>query len=188
MDHNMVLSYDYANRNRHRRRTNAPPLRTMLMVMVRRWSDTCGISRCSMSRATPEATGRCHRVTIRSVSPWRPPEQQNKQQCIMYPLRWLFWWSSRCGGTILGASPDDGGSPGLSYKPLNTAIGWALALIASIGHRNAAMWLDVWVWGAWCWGWRDVGWQGNIYIGVWHIKMKTRTWRMERNTFMGVLN
>jgi hypothetical protein len=35
------------------------------------------------------------------------------------------------------ASPD-GGGPGLSYKPLNTAIGRALAPIASIGHRNAA--------------------------------------------------
>jgi hypothetical protein len=61
----------------------------------------------------------------------------------MYPLWWPFWWSSRCGGTILNTLPD-GGSPGLSYKPLNTAIGWALAPIVSIGHRNAAIWLDVW--------------------------------------------
>jgi hypothetical protein len=41
----------------------------------------------------------------------------------------------QCGGTIPRASPD-GGGPGLSYKPLNTAIGWALAPIASIGHRT----------------------------------------------------
>jgi hypothetical protein len=38
MDHNMVLSlsYDYAKRNRRRQRTNARPLQTILMAMVRR--------------------------------------------------------------------------------------------------------------------------------------------------------
>ena len=100
MDHNMVLSYDYAKRNRRRQRTNAPPLQTILMAMVRRWSNTCGIARCSMSRATLEATGRRHRATTRSVSPWRPPgQQQTKQQCIMYPLWWPFRWKLQCGIT-----------------------------------------------------------------------------------------
>jgi hypothetical protein len=136
MDHNMVLSYDYAKRNRRRWRTNAPPLWTMLMAIVRRWSDICGIAWCSMSRATPEATGRRHRGTTRSVSPWQPPgRQQTKQRCIMYPPWWPFRWSSRCGGTIPRTSPN-GGGPGLSYKPLNTAIGWALA---SIGQSVIAM-------------------------------------------------
>ncbi len=136
MDHNMVLSYDYAKRNRRWWRTNAPPLRTMLMAMVRRWSDTCGIAQCSMSMATPEATGCRHRATTCSVSPWQPPRwQQTKQRYIMYPLWWPFRWSLRCGGTIPGASPD-GGGPGLSYKPLNTAIGWALA---PIGQSAIAM-------------------------------------------------
>jgi hypothetical protein len=46
----------------------------------------------------------------------------------MYPLWWPFRWSLRCSGTIPRASPD-GGGPGLSYKPLNLAIGWILALI-----------------------------------------------------------
>jgi hypothetical protein len=144
MDHNMVLSYDYAKQNRRRQRTNARPLQTILMAMVRRWSNTCGIARCSMSRATLEATGRRHRATTRSVSPWRPPgRQQTKQWCIMYPLWWPFWWSSRCGGTIPHVLPD-GGGPGLSYKPLNTTIGQALAPIALFGHCNSAIWLDVW--------------------------------------------
>jgi hypothetical protein len=156
MDNNMVLSYDYAKQNRWRWRTNAPPLRTMLMAMVRRWSNTCGIARCSMSRATPEATGRRHRVTTRSVSPWRPPgRQQTKQWYIMYPLWWPFRWSTQCSGTIQHASPD-GGGPGLSYTPLNTAIGWALAPIGQLviamlgfglifevrGVGDGAMWVD----------------------------------------------
>jgi len=182
----MVLSYDYAKRKRLRWRTNAPPSQAILMTMRRRWSDKCGIAQCSMPRATLEATGCRHRATTHSISPWRPPgQQQTIQRCNMYPLWWLFQWPSRCGGNIPHASPDGGGR-GLSYKPLNTAIGWAHAPIASIGHRNAAIWLDVW--GAWCWGWRDMGWQGNIYIGLWHINLTGRTWRMEWNTYIGVLN
>ena len=107
MDHNMVLSYEYAKRNRRRWRTNAPLLWAISMAMVRRWSDTCGIAQCSMSSATPEATGRHHRGTTRSVLPWRPPgQQQTKQRCIMHPVL-------RCGGTIPRASPN-GGGPGLS--------------------------------------------------------------------------
>ena len=93
-------------------------------------------------RATPEATGRRHWATTRSVLPRRPPgRQQTKQRCIMYPLWWPFRWSSRCGGTIPRASPD-GGGPGLSYKPLNTAIGRALAPIASIGQSNFGCFFD----------------------------------------------
>jgi hypothetical protein len=44
---------------------------------------------------------------------------------------------------VIAMRRPDGGGPGLSYKPLNTAIGRALAPIVSIGHRNAAIWLDV---------------------------------------------
>ncbi len=74
---------------------NAPPLWAISIAMVRRWSDTCGIAQCSMSRATPEATGRRHRATTRSVSPRRPPGwQQTKQQYIIYPLWCPFQWSS----------------------------------------------------------------------------------------------
>ena len=46
------------------------------------WSDTCSITQCSMSRATPEATGCCHRATTQSVLPrWPPGRQQTKHQC-----------------------------------------------------------------------------------------------------------
>ena len=62
----MVLSYDYVRLKRRRWQTKEPPLQAILMAMRRRWSNTCGIARCSMSRATPEATGRCHRATARS--------------------------------------------------------------------------------------------------------------------------
>jgi len=37
-----------------------------------------------------------------------------------------FRWPSRCASEIQSASPDEGG-PGLSYKPLNSAIGLLLA-------------------------------------------------------------
>ena len=101
MNHNMVLSYDYAKRKSWRRRMNAPPSLTISMTMQRRWSDTCGIAWCSMSRATLEATGRRHRATTRSISPWRPPGKKSTQQwCNMYPLCWLFRWPSRCGAFI----------------------------------------------------------------------------------------
>jgi hypothetical protein len=102
----------------------------------------------------------------------------------MHPLWWPFQWPLRCGGTIPRASPD-GEGPGLSYKPLNTAIGRTLAPIASIGHHNAGIWVGFWG--------RGVG-DGAIlyggfyyYMGVWHIKMKTRTWQRWWNTYMGVL-
>ena len=58
------------------------------MVMVVRQSDTDGIARCNMSRATPEATGRCHRATTCYVLPQRPLGQQaNKQQSTNTPKK-----------------------------------------------------------------------------------------------------
>jgi len=69
------------------------------------------ISQCIATRALPEATERCHRVTTRYVSPWRPPEGQPTQQlCKMYPLCWPFRWPLRGGGTIPRTLPDGGGS------------------------------------------------------------------------------
>ncbi len=45
-------------------------------------------AQCGMSRATSEATGRCHRATTCSVLPQRPPEQQaNKQQSTNTPKK-----------------------------------------------------------------------------------------------------
>ncbi len=51
-------------------------------------SDTDSIAQCSMSRATPEATGCRHRATTCYVSPQRPPGQQaNKQQSTNTPKK-----------------------------------------------------------------------------------------------------
>jgi hypothetical protein len=51
-------------------------------------SNTDGIVRCGMSRATPEATGCHHRGTTRYISPQRLPGQQaNKQQSTNTPKK-----------------------------------------------------------------------------------------------------
>jgi hypothetical protein len=60
----------------------------MLMATAVRRSNTDGIARCSMSRATLEATGHCHRATTCSVLPQRPPgQQQTKRQQKNVPKR-----------------------------------------------------------------------------------------------------
>jgi hypothetical protein len=58
---------------------------------------------------------------------------------------------------------------------------------SDITNRSSQCWDLAWFWG------RGVG-DGTIlyggsyyYIGVWHIKMKTRTWQRWWNTYMGVL-
>jgi hypothetical protein len=67
---------------------NAPCLPAILMAMAVRWSDTDGIARCEMSRATLEATGHRHRATTCYVSPQQPPGQQaNKQQSTNTPKK-----------------------------------------------------------------------------------------------------
>jgi hypothetical protein len=61
---------------------------TILMAMAVHRCNTKRIAQCSMSRATPEATGCRHRVTTHSVSPQRPPGQQaNKQQSTNTPKK-----------------------------------------------------------------------------------------------------
>ena len=86
MDQNIVLSYDYSSRNRRRRRTNVPPLRAISMAMAVRRCNTEHITRYSMTRASPEATECRHRATTRSVSPRRPPkQQQTKWRCKIHP-------------------------------------------------------------------------------------------------------
>ncbi len=58
------------------------------MAMAVRRSNIHGIARCSMSRATPEATGHRHWATTHSVLPQRPPGQQaNKQQSTNTPKK-----------------------------------------------------------------------------------------------------
>jgi hypothetical protein len=58
-----------------------------MAVAVRR-SNTDGIARCGMSRATPEATGRRHWATTHSILPQQPPGQQaNKQLSTDTPTK-----------------------------------------------------------------------------------------------------
>ncbi len=81
----MVLSYDYSNRNRRRRGTNAPPSKAISMdIAVRRW-DTERIAWWRWSRAFIKATKLCHRATTCSVSPRRPPGRQSTQQWAKCP-------------------------------------------------------------------------------------------------------
>ena len=80
IDHNMVLGYNYSKQKRRWRQTNAPHLLAVSMATVMRQSNTDSIAQCSMSTATPEATGRRHRATTHSVLPQRPPGQQANNQ------------------------------------------------------------------------------------------------------------
>ena len=105
MDPNMVLSYNYAKQYRRRRHTNAPPLRAISMAMVRRWSDTFGFTRCSMSRANRKPLD----ATIgRLLAPYclgRQPEQQQTKRGCKCVHCWPFWWPLQCTCNIPRASP-----------------------------------------------------------------------------------
>ncbi len=58
------------------------------MAMAMHQSNTDGIAQCSMSKATLEATGRCHWATTCYVLPQQPPGQQaNKQQSTNTPTK-----------------------------------------------------------------------------------------------------
>ncbi len=82
----MVLGYSYCGWQNCQWGMNAPHLPAVLMATVVHWSNTDGITRCGMSRATPEATGHRHWATTHSVLPLQPPGQQaNKQQSTNTP-------------------------------------------------------------------------------------------------------
>ncbi len=86
----MVFGYGYCWWQNQWWPTNAPHLPASLMATAVRRSntDTDGIAWCNMSRATPEATGRWHRVTSHSVLSQRPPGQQvNNQQSTNTPKK-----------------------------------------------------------------------------------------------------
>jgi len=101
INYNYVIWLRLVEWKRWQRRTNVPWLWAILMATRRHWSDMEGIAWCSMTRATPEATGRCHRATNHSISPQRPPgQQQQKHWCEMYPFYWPFWWPWWCTGPI----------------------------------------------------------------------------------------
>ncbi len=84
----MLFSYGYCRWQNWRWWTNAPRPPVVSMATAVRWSNTDGIARCGMSRATPEATGCRHQVTTCYVSPQQPPGQQaNKQQSTNTPKK-----------------------------------------------------------------------------------------------------
>jgi hypothetical protein len=77
----MAFGYGYCRRHFLQWHQNVPPLSAILMAMAVSRCDTQRIAQCSMSRATPEATGHRNWETTCSVSPQRPPgQQQTKQQ------------------------------------------------------------------------------------------------------------
>ncbi len=84
----MLFSYGYCWWQNWRWQTNAPCLPAVSMATAVQQSNTDGIVRCSKSRATPEATGRRHRVTTHYVLPqWPPWQQANKQQSTNTPKK-----------------------------------------------------------------------------------------------------
>ncbi len=84
----MVFGYGYCWWQNQQWRMNAPHPPAVSMATVVRWSNTDGITQCGMSRATPEATGRCHWATTCYVLPQRLPGQQaNKQQSTNTPKK-----------------------------------------------------------------------------------------------------
>ncbi len=84
----MLFSYSYCWWQNWQWQTNAPCLPVVSIATAVRRSDTEGINRCGMPRATLEATG-CHQwVTTRYVLPQRPPGQQaNKQLSTNTPKK-----------------------------------------------------------------------------------------------------
>ena len=169
MDHNMVLSYNYAKQKSQRRRTNAPTLQAMSMAVQKRWSGAwCGIAQCSMSRATQEATGCCHRATTCSVSPRRPRQGDSKQNkdVICTHLGGNFnvvmrrYYTTHGGGSWLSEKP----------LPLNTAIGRALAPILPNRTRKCRLF-----WICHCEKGLQLTCWPLITIGVWHIKLMRST-------------
>ncbi len=84
----MVLNYGYCGWWNQQWHQHVPPLLAVSMAMAVCQCNTKRIAQCSMSRATPEATGHQHWATTCSVLPQRPPGQQaNKQQSTNTPTK-----------------------------------------------------------------------------------------------------
>ncbi len=84
----MLFSYGYCRWKNWQWWTNAPRLPAISMATAVCWSNTDGIARCAMSRATPGATGHRHRATTCYVLPqWLPGQQANKQQLTNTPKK-----------------------------------------------------------------------------------------------------
>ena len=78
------------------------------------------------------------------LAPYRPGcrhddnQQNNDAKCVHFADH----FDGRGGAPVLSRALPDGGGPWLSYKPLNTAIGRALAPIASIAQSNFGCFFD----------------------------------------------
>ncbi len=84
----MLFSYGYCWWQNWWWQTNAPCPPAIPMATAVRRSNTDGTAQCSMSRATPEATGCRHQATTHYVSPqWPPGQQANKQQSTNTPKK-----------------------------------------------------------------------------------------------------
>ncbi len=84
----MLFSYGYGQWQNQRWHQNAPPSQPISKALRMRRSNTDGVARCVMSKATLEATGRHHQATTCSVSPqWLPEQQANKQQSTNTPKK-----------------------------------------------------------------------------------------------------
>ena len=161
MDHNMVLSYDYAKQKRWRWWTNAPPSQAILMTLRRHWSSTCGITQYSMTRTSLEATDYWLRITpakmkMQHVSTLLAVLMAIAMHC--YYTVHIAWW--RRFVAFIKAT-----------QRRHRACTNAMNLLSFKSFRRRR-WLD------------RAGWLRNL-LRVWHINGKPRTWKLHRNTYMG---
>ncbi len=169
----MVLGYIYSKQKWQWRQMIAPHLPAVLMAMVVRRSNTDGITWCSMSRATPEATGCQHRATTCLVLPqWSPGQQAYKQQSTNTPAKLAIlmaiamrrylaariarWRRSRASLEAIGrhhwASIMPDNIMGSWLRPFSSDV--FIVKTVGKGHRSTLRTL--------------------FLIGVWHIKLKRR--------------
>ena len=111
----MLFSHGYGQGRNQFCQKNTPPLLAILVSMRRCGCNAVHIDQCSMSTATPEASGCHHRATNHSVLPQQllgsraKQWQWRKTHLFCWPFRWQWW----CAGTLPHASPN-GGGPGFT--------------------------------------------------------------------------
>ncbi len=170
----MVFGYGYCQWQNQQWRTIAPCPLAISMATAVRQSNTDSVALCSMSRATPEATGRRHPVTTHYVSPQQPPGQQaNKQQSTNTPKK----------VAILMAKA--------MCRYVTTCIAQWRRSRASLEATGRSHWASImsdninwtWLrWVFWCFHRKNhrkrsrVNAKTPVLIGVWHINRNRRAW------------
>ncbi len=133
----MVLSYSYCWWQNQRWHQHVPPSLAVSMAMAVSQCNTMGITQCSISRATLEATGCWHRAITCSVSPQRPPGQQtNKQQSTSTPTKLAILMAMAM------------------HRYITTRIAWwrrFRVLLVATGHRHRASIMSNNIKGTWLW-------------------------------------